>query len=103
MQKITPNLGFDNGAEAAVDFYTSLFDRSSIGAISRYDEAAAAVSAQPEGSVLTVEFELEGQQFVALNGDPSSRSPQLPHSSSTARRETRSTSSGQRYRRVVRR
>ena len=70
MQKITPNLWFDDDAEAAVGFYTSLFDRSSVGATSRYDEAAAAFSGQPEGSVLTVEFELAGHQFVALNGGP---------------------------------
>jgi predicted 3-demethylubiquinone-9 3-methyltransferase (glyoxalase superfamily) len=70
MQQITPNLWFDDEAEAAVDFYTGVFDDSSIGAISRYDEAAAAASGQPEGSVLTVSFELEGQRFVALNGGP---------------------------------
>jgi predicted 3-demethylubiquinone-9 3-methyltransferase (glyoxalase superfamily) len=68
MQKITSNLWFDDDAEAAVDFYTGLFDRSSVGATSRYDEAAATASGQPEGNVLTVEFELEEQQFVALNG-----------------------------------
>lgn len=70
MQKITPNLWFDGDAEDAVNRYTSVFDDSAIGEISRYDEASAEASGQPEGSVLTVEFELEGQSFVALNGGP---------------------------------
>lgn len=70
MQPITPNLWFDDDAEAAVDFYTDIFGRSTIGAISRYDEAAAEASGQPVGSVLTGEFELEGHRFVALNGGP---------------------------------
>jgi predicted 3-demethylubiquinone-9 3-methyltransferase (glyoxalase superfamily) len=70
MQKITPNLWFDDQAEAAVKFYTSLFPDSKIGTIARYDEAAAEVSGQPVGSVLTVDFELAGQQFVGLNGGP---------------------------------
>ncbi|WP_101295977.1 VOC family protein [Halegenticoccus soli] len=70
MQKITPSLWFDSNAEDAVNRYTSIFDNSSVGAISRYDEASATASGQPEGSVLTVEFELEGQSYVALNGGP---------------------------------
>ncbi|WP_331233080.1 VOC family protein [Natronorarus salvus] len=70
MQKITPNLWFDGNAEDAVTRYTSLFDDAKIGTISRYDEASANASGQPEGSVLTVEFGLEGQAFVALNGGP---------------------------------
>lgn len=70
MQTITPNLWFDTDAEDAVERYTSIFDDSSIGATSRYDAASAAASGQPEGSVLTVEFELEGQPFLAMNGGP---------------------------------
>ena len=70
VQKITPNLWFDGDAEEAVDRYTSIFDGSSIGAISQYDEASAEVSGRPEGSVMTVEFQLEGQSFLALNGGP---------------------------------
>ncbi len=70
MQKITPNLWFDDEAEEAVERYTAVFENTSIGASNRYDEASAAVSGQPEGSVLTVEFELEGLGFVALNGGP---------------------------------
>lgn len=69
-QKITPNLWFDGDAESAVERYTNIFHDSTIGSSSRYDEASAEVSGQPAGSVLTVEFELEGQDFVALNGGP---------------------------------
>jgi len=70
MQKITPFLWFDNQAEAAVKFYTSIFKNSKIGRIARYDEAGEEVSGRPAGSVMTVEFQLEGQKFVALNGGP---------------------------------
>lgn len=70
MQKITPNLWFDNQAEEAVNFYTSIFKNSKIKEIARYDAASAAVSGRPEGSVLTVSFEIEGQDFLALNGGP---------------------------------
>src|SRR6266581_8438116 len=70
MQKITPFLWFDNQAEEAVKFYTSIFKNSRIGKIARYDEAGEKVSGRPAGSVMTVEFQLEGQEFVALNGGP---------------------------------
>lgn len=70
MQKIVPNLWFDDKAEEAVKFYTSIFKNSKIGAITRYGEAAAKVSGMPKGSILTIEFQLEGQDFVALNGGP---------------------------------
>ena len=70
MQKITPNLWFDNQAEEAVNFYTSIFKNSKIKDIARYDSASAAVSGRPEGSVLTISFEIEGQDFLALNGGP---------------------------------
>src|SRR5213592_2991064 len=70
MQKITPFLWFDDQAEEAVKFYTSVFKNSKIGRILRYSEEAAKASGQPPGSVLTVEFEIEGQKFVALNGGP---------------------------------
>lgn len=69
-QTITPNLWFDGNAEEAVERYTRIFDDSSVGAIERYDEASAAAAGRPEGSVMTVAFELEGQSFVALNGGP---------------------------------
>ena len=72
MQKITPFLWFDAQAEEAVKFYTSIFKNSKIGRILRYGEEAAKVSesGQPVGSVLTIEFEIESQKFVALNGGP---------------------------------
>ena len=70
MQKITPFLWFDHQAEEAVQFYTSVFKNSKVGRILRYDEEAASKSGRPAGSVLTTEFEIEGQKFVALNGGP---------------------------------
>jgi len=72
MKKITPFLWFDGQAEDAVKFYTSIFKDSRIGRILRYSEEVAKVSesGQSAGSVLTIEFEIEGQKFVALNGGP---------------------------------
>src|SRR2546423_10888938 len=70
MQKITPFLWFDHQAEEAVKFYTSIFKNSKTGRILRYSEEAAKASGQPPGSVLTIEFDIEGQKFVALNGGP---------------------------------
>ena len=70
MQKITPNLWFDKNAEEAVAFYTSIFGNSRTGAVARYGGEGAKVSGQPEGSVMTIEFEIEGYHFVALNGGP---------------------------------
>ena len=69
-QKITPFLWFNNQAEQAVKFYTSIFKNSRIGKISRYNKAAEKVSGRKAGSVMTVEFQLEGLDFVALNGGP---------------------------------
>lgn len=70
MQKITPCLWFDDKAEEAANFYVSIFKHSKLGPITRYGEAGAAVSGRPKGSVMTVTFEIEGQEFVALNGGP---------------------------------
>ncbi|MES2203476.1 MAG: VOC family protein [Patescibacteria group bacterium] len=70
MNKITPFLWFDSQAEEAATFYTSVFKNSKIGKVMRYDAASAKASGRPEGSVLTVEFELEGLPFTALNGGP---------------------------------
>jgi predicted 3-demethylubiquinone-9 3-methyltransferase (glyoxalase superfamily) len=70
MQKITPFLWFDDQAEEAVKFYTSLFKNSKIGRIFRNPEEAAEKTGRPAGSVLTIEFEIEGQKFVALSGGP---------------------------------
>ena len=70
MQKITPFLWFDDQVEEAVNYYTSVFKNSKIDRILRYTEEAAEKSGRPVGSVLTIEFEIEGQKFVALNGGP---------------------------------
>ena len=70
MQKITPFLWFDDQAEEAVKFYTSIFKNSKTGRILQYGAEAAKASGRPAGSVLTIEFEIEGQRFVALNGGP---------------------------------
>jgi predicted 3-demethylubiquinone-9 3-methyltransferase (glyoxalase superfamily) len=70
MQKIIPNLWFNTEAEEAVKLYASLFPNSSIGRITRYDAASAAVSGQKEGTVLTIECTLNGQEFLAMNGGP---------------------------------
>lgn len=66
MQRITPFLWFDHQAEEAANYYVSIFKDSKIVEISRYGEAGPA----PAGSVMTVSFQLEGQDFVALNGGP---------------------------------
>jgi predicted 3-demethylubiquinone-9 3-methyltransferase (glyoxalase superfamily) len=66
MQKITPFLWFNDQAEEAANFYTSLFKDSKMGKIARYPEG----SPGPAGKVMTVEFELFGQKFLALNGGP---------------------------------
>lgn len=66
MQKITPCLWFDNNGEEAAKFYTSIFKNSKLGAISRYGEGAP----MPKGTALTVTFQLEDQEFMALNGGP---------------------------------
>ncbi len=69
-QKIIPTLWYDDQAEEAVDFYISIFKNSRKGSVTRYGEAAAKVAGRPEGSVLTVNFQIEGQEFIALNGGP---------------------------------
>jgi len=70
MQKITPFLWFNDNAEEAVNFYTSIFKNSRIGTVARYDEAGAKAAGRPMGSVMTASFQLNGQEFVALNGGP---------------------------------
>ena len=69
-QKIVPFLWFDENAEEAVNLYISCFKNSKTGSISRYDEASAKASGRPPGSVLTASFQLNGQDFIALNGGP---------------------------------
>jgi predicted 3-demethylubiquinone-9 3-methyltransferase (glyoxalase superfamily) len=70
MSKIAPCLWFDNNGEEAAKFYTSIFKNSRIKNIARYGDAAAKAAGRPKGSVLTVQFELDGQEFTALNGGP---------------------------------
>ena len=67
---ITPCLWFDTQAEDAASFYCSVFKNSRLGKISRFPNAGQDVHHKPAGSVMTVEFELDGQPFVALNGGP---------------------------------
>jgi len=66
MQKITPFLWFDGNAEEAMNFYVSIFKNSKVGRISRYGDAGPG----PKGTVMSVTFQLEGQEFMALNGGP---------------------------------
>ncbi len=70
MQKITTFLWFDDNAEEAANFYVSIFKDSKIEKITRYPEAAANASGRRAGSVMTVVFQLNGQEFIALNGGP---------------------------------
>ena len=70
VQKITPCLWFDTQAEEAAKFYTSIFKNSKIGKISRYPDAGQEVHGKPAGSVMVVDFELDGHTFTALNGGP---------------------------------
>lgn len=67
-QKITPFLWFEKEAEEAANYYISVFKNSKIKTVQRYPEAAEKDSGRPAGSVMTVEFEIEGMTFVALNG-----------------------------------
>src|SRR6478609_11633291 len=66
MQKITPFLWFDGNAEEAMNFYVSVFKNSKVGKVTRYGEAGPG----PKGSVMSATFQLEGQDFYALNGGP---------------------------------
>jgi predicted 3-demethylubiquinone-9 3-methyltransferase (glyoxalase superfamily) len=70
MQKITPFLWFDSQAEEAANFYVSIFKNSKTGELTRYDQEAAMKTGRTKGTVLTVPFHLEGQEFIALNGGP---------------------------------
>ena len=69
-ERFTTCLWFDKNGEEAARFYTGIFKNSRIGDITRYTKEAAEVSGQPEGTVLTVAFELDGRSFLALNGGP---------------------------------
>ena len=70
MDRIAPCLWFDHQAEEAATFYVSVFKNSKIIAVSRYTKTGVEIHHRPAGSVMTVEFELDGQRFTALNGGP---------------------------------
>ncbi|TAL06310.1 MAG: VOC family protein [Verrucomicrobia bacterium] len=70
MQKITPFLWFDGRAEEAAKFYTSIFKKSKILQVARYSDAGARAAGQAKNAVMTVAFEIAGQKFIALNGEP---------------------------------
>ena len=70
MQKITPFLWFDGQAEEAARYYVSIFRNAKLGRVTRYGEEGFEIHGQPAGKVMTVDFEIEGQQFAALNGGP---------------------------------
>ena len=70
ISRIVPCLWFDNQAEDAAKFYTSVFKNSKINGVTRYSQAGQEVHRRPPGSVMVVEFELDGEAFTALNGGP---------------------------------
>ncbi len=70
MQKISPFLWFDKQAEEAAKYYTSIFKKSKMGGITKYNDASAAASGMPTGSVMTASFEIDGYNFTAINGGP---------------------------------
>lgn len=70
MQKISPCLWFDDNAEDAVKFYASIFKDSKIGNVTRFGKEGYEIHKKKEGSVMTIDFEIEGQKFLALNGGP---------------------------------
>lgn len=70
IQKITLNLWFDTQAEEAAKFYTSIFKNSKIGRVTHYGREGFEIHGMPEGMVMTVEFQIEGQAYMALNGGP---------------------------------
>ena len=69
-QRITPFLWFNDNAEEAVNFYVSVFRNSKVGVTSRYTKESAQASGRPEGTVMTIGFTLDGQEFTAINGGP---------------------------------
>lgn len=68
--QIIPNLWFDNNAEEAVNFYVSVFKNSQITSVTHYTEAGYEIHKRPAGSVMLIEFQIDGQKFAALNGGP---------------------------------
>jgi len=70
MQRISPCLWFNNNAEEAVKFYVSIFKNSKIGNVTHYGKEGYEIHKNKEGTVMTIDFEIEGQKFLALNGGP---------------------------------
>lgn len=70
MQKIIPFLWFDDKAEEAANFYASVFKNSKVGNVTRYNDESSAAAGRPKGSVMTIEFQLDGQDYIGLNGGP---------------------------------
>jgi predicted 3-demethylubiquinone-9 3-methyltransferase (glyoxalase superfamily) len=70
LQKITPHIWYSHEAEEAANYYVSIFNDSRIGRITRYGSEGKEIHKMEEGTVMTVEFELDGQSFIALNGGP---------------------------------
>jgi predicted 3-demethylubiquinone-9 3-methyltransferase (glyoxalase superfamily) len=70
MQKFMPCLWFDDNGEEAAKFYTAIFKNSKITHVAHYGDAGSAAAGRPKGSVMTVSFQLDGQNFLALNGGP---------------------------------
>lgn len=70
IQKITPFLWFDNQAEQAANYYVSVFKNSKMGQVTRYGKEGYEIHGMDEGSVMTVDFDIENQKFIALNGGP---------------------------------
>jgi predicted 3-demethylubiquinone-9 3-methyltransferase (glyoxalase superfamily) len=70
MQKVSPCLWFDNNAEDAVQFYVSIFKNANVGNVTRYGKEGYEIHKKKEGTVMTIDFEIEGQKFLALNGGP---------------------------------
>src|SRR6516165_3846365 len=102
-RKITPCLWFDTQAEEAAKFYASVFKNSKIGKISRYGKEGFEVHGKQAGTVMTVEFEIEGQEFLALNGGPHFKFNERCRSRCPVKRRRRSTTSGARWQRTVKR
>jgi predicted 3-demethylubiquinone-9 3-methyltransferase (glyoxalase superfamily) len=93
-QKINPCLWFDTEAEEAARFYCSVFKNSKVGSISRYGGEGKEIHGKDAGSVMAVEFELDGQRFAALNGARNSSSARRSRSRCIATARPKSTTSG---------
>ena len=100
-QRITPCLWFDSQAEEAAAFYVSVFKNSKVTSVARYPKAGQETHKQRPGSVMTVEFELDGQKFTALNGGPVFKFNEAVSLQRIAAIRKRSTTTGTGYRRAA--